>query len=155
MEERRKLLRRQSDRNLAEGTKGKSAEEAEDYLKRQRRRAIRHHCMAKLTIDVVSKAGVSGEWKGRTDSIKARVLDLSETGASVFAAVPLSTGQRTQVQVFLPDGSQIEALAEVRWTKEKDSKGGYAAGLRFVQIGAKDEIRVRAFLQDLEETLGF
>ncbi len=154
MEERRKRMRRESDRRLAERIKGKSAEEAEDYLKRQRRRAIRHHCVAKLTIDVVSKAGGSGEWKGRTDSIKARVLDLSETGASVFGPVPLNTGQQTRVEIFLPDGSHIESQAEVRWTKENSSKSGFAAGLRFLQLGQPEEAKVRTFLDELDRTLG-
>lgn len=139
---------------MAERLKGKTVDEAAEYLKRQRRRAIRHHCVAKITVDVVAKAGAGGEWKGRTDSIKARVLDLSENGASIFASVPLSTGQQTRVQIFLPDGSTIESMAEVRWTKEKDSRSGYAAGLRFVDLAPQEEKKVRAFLEELDRTLG-
>lgn len=140
---------------MAERLKGKSVDEATEYLKRQRRRAIRHHCMAKITVDVVAKAGVGGEWKGRMESVKARVLDLSESGASIFASVPLSTGQQTKIQIYLPDGSSIESTAEVRWTKEKDTKSGFAAGLRFTQMAPKEEAKVRAFLDELDRTLGF
>ena len=154
VEERRKRLRRETDRRMAERLKGKSVDEASEYLKRQRRRAIRHRCIAKISVDVVTKAGTSGEWKGRTDSIKARVLDLSETGASFFTPIPLSTGQQTKFQIFLPDGSYIEGSAEVRWTKETSSRNGFAAGLRFVQLPPAEEAKVRAFLEELDRTLG-
>lgn len=159
MEERRKKLRRETDRRMADRRmadrlKGKSVEEAADYLKRQRRRAIRHRCIAKITVDIVAKAGADGEWKGRTETIKARVLDLSEAGASIFASVPLSTGQQTRIQIYLPDGSFIESTAEVRWTKENDSRSGFAAGLRFTQIAPLEGAKVRAFLDELDRTLG-
>lgn len=154
MEERRKRLRREADRRMTERLKGKSADEAAQYLKRQRRRAIRHRCIAKLTVDVVAKAGAGGDWKGRTETIKARVLDLSESGASVFASVPLSTGQQTRIQIYVSDGSYIESLAEVRWTRENDSKTGYAAGLRFMKISPQDDKKVRAFLDELDRSLG-
>lgn len=154
MDERRKKMRRESDRRMVDRLKGMTADEAADYLKRQRRRAIRHHCVAKLTVDVLSKPGSGGEWQGRRETIKARVLDLSEEGTSVFVAVPLSAGQQTQIQIYLPDGSYIESSAEVRWTKEKESGNGFAAGLRFINLPAIESAKVRAFLDELDRTLG-
>lgn len=154
MEERRKRLRREADRRMAERLKGKSVEEAAEYIQRQRRRAIRHRCIAKVTVDVVAKAGAGGEWKGRTDAIKARVLDLSESGASFFTSVPLSTGQQTRFQIVLPDGSHIDGTAEVRWTKETSSRSGFAAGLRFSELPSPEEAKLRNFLDELDRTLG-
>lgn len=153
MDERRATLRRESDRELIEKLGLlKHHRDGQNDTKRQRRRAIRHNCKARLSIDIVQKAGNSDTWSSYKDMIKGRVLDLSETGASLYTTIPLNVGQQSRLDIELHDGRLIQALTEVRWMKE--SKGGYATGLKFTRLSQDHENIIRQFLTELDQTLG-
>ena len=81
-------------------------------------------------------------------------MDLSEGGVFLFTKYELKPGARIKLGVKIYDGSTIEAQAEVRWSKFKDSKDGYATGAEFVDIDDKNQKKLRTFLSELESTLG-
>jgi hypothetical protein len=54
----------------------------------------------------------------------------------------------------LRNGKQIGTNGMVRWTKGVPQKGGYASGVQFAQLSEKDLKVVRAFLQEMDDTVG-
>ena len=52
------------------------------------------------------------------------------------------------------DGQTVEADAEIRWSKPKSAKKGYALGLEFVSMDTKNQKRLHRFLEEIENTLG-
>lgn len=153
--DRRKHLRRKDDRDLVlEALERRKAKSAPEGRERKLRRAIRHNCVADLDYEVAEKRGDSEEWEVSTYKINGRVLDLSAEGAALFTKQPLSMGQVASLCIHLYDGRKIQTQAEVRWTKRKEKKGGYATGVQFVQISEEDEKLIEEFIAELDETLG-
>ena len=154
MEERRRTVRRQADRDLLEQMEQRSARSQDKEHARKRRHAIRHQCTASLEIELSSSAGQSGEWSVSRQRIEARVLDLSEEGAALFTKHPLAIGQSFGLKITLDNGAMIEAVAEVRWSKHKERKNGYLSGVKFTHLAQEFHERIKAFLAELENTLG-
>lgn len=153
--ERRQQLRRREDRRLyREALERRKAESSSGGHDRKLRRAIRHNCVADLDYEIVEQRGDSEEWTATRYKINGRVLDLSAEGAAIFTKQPLSMGQVSNLHINTYDGQKIAAKAEVRWTKHKDRKGGYATGLKFVEITDSNRTLIKAFLQELDDTLG-
>jgi len=155
MEERRQIVRRKADRELREFIESKTGQKPESVLRgRKLRRAIRYSCKASIDMSVAHRAGASGAWDTDAQTVKARVLDLSEGGAALFCKYEIRPGARIGVRVQLYDGSNIEADSEVRWSKHKERKDGYALGVEFVEMDARNEKRLNHFLAELDATLG-
>jgi c-di-GMP-binding flagellar brake protein YcgR len=154
-QERRVAVRRKSDRELYDLIQKKTGVSAHQLVRgRKLRRAIRHTCKATIDIDVKHAVGQTEHWETDKHQLKARVLDLSEGGASLFCKHDLRQGTRCKIAIKLYDGNTAEADAEIRWSSHKPQKDGYALGLEFVQIDDKNLRRLKRFLQDLDATLG-
>ncbi len=155
MQERRSVVRRQADRELFDLIEQKTGvKPAQMVRERKLRRAIRHTCRAVIDIEVKHSPGQTLVWESDRHQIKARVLDLSEGGASLFCKHDLRQGTRARVGVKLYDGSIIEADSEVRWTSFKEQKQGYAIGVQFVSIDERNQRRLHNFLSEIDATLG-
>lgn len=154
-QERRLQIRRKSDRELYELIEKKTGVKPGDLVRERKiRRAIRHTCKAVIQIDVKHSVGESGHWETDQQDVKARVLDLSEGGASLFCKHDLRQGTKCRVAIKLYDGSAVEAASEIRWSSHKPQKDGYALGLQFNQIDDKNLRRLRTFLTELDNTVG-
>ena len=155
MDERRSLVRRKADRELAELIEKKTGvRPAQLVRERKLRQAIRHTCKAVLEVDISHTPGDSEYTTTESHSLRGRVLDLSPGGVFLFTKYELKPGAQFKVGVKIYDGSTIEALAEVRWSKYKEAKGGYATGAEFISIDENNQRRLDTFLSELEATLG-
>lgn len=155
MQERRSVVRRQADRELFELIEQKTGVKPQLMVReRKLRRAIRHTCRAVIDIEVRHSPGQTQAWESDRHQIKARVLDLSDGGASLFCKHDLRQGTRARIGVKLYDGTMIEADSEVRWTSFKEQKQGYAIGVQFVSIDDRNQKRLHRFLADLDSSLG-
>lgn len=154
MEERRHMVRRQADREMLDQMEQRSARSLGKELARKRRHAIRHQCTASLEIELSSSAGQSGEWSVSRQCIEARVLDLSEEGAALFTKHTLAIGQSFGLKITLQNGAMIEAVADVRWSKHKERKNGYLSGIKFTHLAPEFHDHIKAFLAELDNTLG-
>lgn len=150
MEERRSLVRRQADRELAE----KRDSGAEKQAARRRRRAIRHNCAVNIKAVFVHSAGSSEEWTKDLIDVRGRVLDISTGGVSLFTKHPFDMGQELRLAITLKDGAAVNAAAVVRWVKALPEKKGSAAGVQFSEVSEKDRRLIAGFLESLDETAG-
>ena len=155
MEERRSVVRRQADRDLAELIEKKTGVNPSKLVRDRRlRQAIRHTCKAELEVEISHSPGGSQEWTTDTQRMRGRVLDMSEGGVFLFTKYKLKPGAQFKLGVKIYDGSTIEAQAEVRWSKFKEAKDGYATGAEFINMDDKNQNRLRTFLSELDATLG-
>ncbi len=155
MDERRSVIRRQADRELAELIEKKTgAGPAQLVRERKLRQAIRHTCKAVLEVDISHSPGDSEHTTTDVQTLRGRVLDLSNGGVFLFTKYELKLGAQFKLGVKIYDGSTIEAMVEVRWTKYKEAKGGYAIGAEFIGIDDKNQRRLQKFLSELDATLG-
>ncbi len=155
MEERRSVVRRQADRDLAELIEKKTGVDPLKLVRdRKLRQAIRHTCKAEIEIDVSHAPGGSQEWTTDAQRLRGRVLDMSEGGVFLFTKYELKPGAQIKLGVKIYDGSTIEGLAEVRWSKFKEAKDGYAAGAEFINMDDRNQKKLRTFLSELDSTLG-
>ena len=162
-QERRKTVRRLADRQVIERLRelesGLSAgQRAEDDAAREqrhlRRRAIRHECKVRIALEVVHSTGHLDTWTADQYHVKGRLLDLSASGASLFTKEALGIGQRLALIIQLPQGGEVRARGEVRWSKGVPNRDGYASGVQFEQTGAQDRQRITRFLSHLDATIG-
>ncbi len=154
-QERRSVVRRKADRELFDLVEKKTGVKPDQLVReRKLRRAIRHTCKATIDIDVKHSVGQTGHWETDKHQLKARVLDLSEGGASLFSKHDLRQGTRCRVGIKLYDGKSVEADAEIRWNSPKPQKEGFALGVQFTEIDDKNRKRLSKFLTDLDNTLG-
>ena len=71
--------------------------------------------------------------------------NLSETGALLECGAPLASGQFVELEVALDDGSSLVLTAEAA----REGPGSDYAGLRFLDVNAENEGRLRAQLERL------
>jgi len=157
LEERRKEVRRKEDRQLLELFERLTGKKPTHLLRRRKkRRVIRRICDAKFVMesDQAPQGGVPAESTQR--EIACQLLDLSETGAMVFAKNGLGVGWKCRfvMQLFNADEGLIEATAEVRWSQRKDAKQGYAMGIQLSGMDERNQQRLKDFLAKLDSTLG-
>jgi len=159
-EERRNTVRREADRELlkkahlaAAGTDHRGPD-AQKAAERMRRRAIRHNCKVGIQMVIGHAAGYSDDWSVDSVKIGGRVLDLSDGGASLFTKQSFETGQRLRLTVQLRDGSKIDTNGTVRWVKEVPQRHGYASGVEFGEVPAKNRKKIAKFLTELDHTSG-
>lgn len=160
MQERRRLVRRQADKELLkkvqelQTTGGRRDADGSKEMERRRRRVIRHNCRVRIEMLIGMRSGNSDTWSVDAVKLKGRVLDLSVGGASLFTKQPFETGQELRLGVNLPDGSEINTHATVRWVKAVPEKDAYASGVQFMHVSAKDSKKLVKFLEDLDATVG-
>ena len=157
MIERRKVVRRQADQDLrekAEGPRDRRHDPETKEYRHKRRRAVRHNCQARIALLIGESPGWSDTWQVAEHPIKGRILDLSAEGASVFSPQQIDIGQELSLVIQLRRGGEIRTRGVVRWTRAVPQHRGFASGLEFTEIAAKDRERVAAFLQELDATIG-
>jgi len=160
-DERRKTVRRESDRALREQlahlkaqlAQG-SGDDASHAQRQQRRRIIRHECRVGIEMLIGHAAGHSEQWSMDAIKLKGRVLDLSHDGASIFTRQRFETGQELRLTIAIGEKSHIHTNAVVRWVKDVPEKAGYASGVQFKAVAAKDQKQIDRFLQELDATVG-
>jgi len=158
MEERRRGLRRTSDRQLWEAY-NRLKHEAEENggvsgARKLLRRAIRHHCKVTIALEGGIQSGRSDTWRPMDFSVKGRVLDLSSEGCSLFTRDAIPIGTNMMLRIELEDYGTIESRATVRWSKAIPAKGGVASGTQFAGLSAPHQRRVEEFLKHLDHTAG-
>lgn len=160
-EERRRVVRRASDRELLQqwaalksNPAAISAEDRERELRHRRRRAIRHHCQVHLALKVAHVSAGGNEWNVDIFPIKGRLLDLSASGGSLFTSQPMNIGQDISLVIGLREGATIRATGTIRWTKGVPERNGYASGVRFGSMSDKGKDMIAAFLRELDTTIG-
>ena len=67
---------------------------------------------------------------------KHRAADISLNGIRIYSDELLEKGKRIEIEIFLPKGSSITAIARVVWAKKLDSdaKASYDIGLEFLSF---------------------
>ncbi len=156
-EERRKFVRRASDRNLMSQlshAREQAAGEINRELRHKRRRAIRHTCQVQLSIPMGHKDAHSNDWKMTGQNIAGRLLDLSIDGCQVFTRNPFDIGAVMNLLVTLETSGEIKAVGVVRWTKVVPEKNGFALGIQFTRAEHQAQEQIDAFLKRLDETVG-
>lgn len=157
MQERRKVVRRQADRDMIrqlqelQGRRGEDGSREERHL---RRRAIRHNCKVNMGLKVGHSSGFMDTWTVEEYPISGRILDLSPEGCSIFSGTQLDVGQDLSLIIEMRNGAKIRTGGNVRWTKAVREHNGFASGVQFIQIGAKDQQLINAFLKELDQTIG-
>jgi c-di-GMP-binding flagellar brake protein YcgR len=93
-------------------------------------------------------------WSPEEHPIKGRILDLSDTGCSLFTSQCLEIGQKLSVVIVMKKGTEISTRGVVRWSKRVVEKRGYVSGVEFDGLGKRDKNSIASFLQRLDETVG-
>jgi hypothetical protein len=72
---------------------------------------------------------------------KRYVSDLSLGGVRIYSDEWLAVGGQLELEFYLPDGSTVEARAEVAWLKKmpEGAEAVYDVGMEFVEL-SKDAI---------------
>lgn len=160
MEERRRLLRRQTDRDLLrrlaiqqaeiERLQNLLASQSHD-VKRERRHRIREACKLAIHMEIGHASGHSTDWSTDSVEVKGKLYDLSAGGASIYTKQPFETGQRLRLDIIIPSGARIASLANVRWVKAIPEKGVYMSGVKFLDMTPRDGQNLTRFLAELED----
>jgi len=156
-QERRKLVRRASDRELInqlQHLRELSAGDANRDNRHKRRRAIRHTCTVKISVQVGVQHGRVGDWAMTDHPVAGRLLDLSADGCQLFTRDLLDMGTQMNLLITLQTGEDIRAVGMVRWTKAVPEKKGYALGVEFTRADHDAQARIGAFLELLDRTGG-
>lgn len=156
-EERRTYARRAADRELLnqlQHLREQAAGEGSREQRHRRRRAIRHTCTVKISVQVGMRAGGTGAW-GMTDHpVAGRLLDLSAEGCQLFTRDLLDIGTQMSLRITLETGEDIPAVAVVRWNRAVPERKGYAAGVAFTRVEDEARRRIDAFVAYLDRTAG-
>jgi len=157
-QERRRLLRRSADRELhqqlALHRDPRAAVQNSDENRSRRRRAIRHHCAVSISMRVGFASGGSEKMDYHDHAVKGRILDLSPTGCAIFTREMISIGAELGLVVHLDTGAHIAARGIVRWSKGVAAREGFASGVEFAKLNAKDAGLIERFLSELDENIG-
>jgi hypothetical protein len=158
MQERRKITRRQADRELAGRMQQMETTGDSDMDKERRhlyRQAIRHNCTLQVAIRFKHTMGNSDVWSASEQGIKGKLQDLSDNGAMVVTEHQLEIGQELSLRVKLRTGGEVNAIGAVRWTKLVEHAKFFASGVQFTQLADSDGKRLRSFLTEMIKTVGF
>jgi len=164
VQERRKYIRRQADRDLlqryhallerVQQLESLANREENRELRHKRRRTIRHLCHVRIGLPIGFRSDKDDVWNVDQLNIKGRLLDLSAEGCAVFTHQNFDIGQTIHLNIEVSGGRHIRAVGTVRWTKHLPEKGGYASGVQFQKIGPDDNKVLNQFLYELDRTIG-
>ncbi len=157
MQERRTIVRRQADRSLLSRVQQlEEFSQGADTKERRhlRRQAIRHNCSLKVSLKIRHSMHAEDIWSVDEHPIKGKLYDLSYDGALILTANMLEIGQELNLAITLRTHGDIRAIAVVRWNRAVEHAKGFAAGVQITQIQESDSRRLRAFLNDMEKSIG-
>ena len=154
--ERRKMVRRQADRELLERFRAsQGADDPDNRAQRHmRRRAIRHNCEVRIGLRLRQSSGNLDVWTESELPVAGRLLDLSEEGCSLFTKDRLEMGQELHLAVALKNAQTFEGTGVVRWAKAVPEKHGFASGVQFTALQPNAQKNITAFLKHLDATIG-
>ena len=80
---------------------------------------------------------------------RRRALDVSLGGLRIYADDPPETGDRLELELFLPDQSELTCIVEVVWVDDlpEGSPARHDVGVKFVTIHPEDRQRLEAVLK--------
>src|SRR5204863_7667235 len=80
---------------------------------------------------------------------RRKAVDVSLGGLRVYADDPPMSGDRLELELFLPDQSEVMCTVEVVWVEElpEGSPARYDIGVKFVTISPGDRERLSTVLQ--------
>ena len=80
---------------------------------------------------------------------RRKAVDVSLGGLRVYADDPPMAGDRLELELFLPDQTEVVCAVEVVWVEElpEGSRARYDVGVKFVSISAADRERLSSVLQ--------
>jgi hypothetical protein len=119
----------------------------------EQRRHPRLHVDAPIRISTIDPE--VDPWTGRPffRTCAERVADVSRGGARIQTHEPLAPGRRLLLEIDLPGGPTVEAIARVAWARlEGPSSSGaqaplYGLGLEFLGGTPEHLARLNSFLQ--------
>ena len=79
---------------------------------------------------------------------RRRATDISMGGIRIFADEAPATGDRLELELFLPDSSEVVCTVEVVWVEDlpEGSPARHDVGVKFVRISDEDRQRLSAVL---------
>lgn len=79
-----------------------------------------------------------------------RITNISLGGLRIYSDERLKEGKRLEIELFLPSGHSVEAIARVVWIKElpPDSKAHYDVGLEFISLPPNALQELKSVLED-------
>ncbi|MBL7647002.1 MAG: PilZ domain-containing protein [Candidatus Hydrogenedentes bacterium] len=157
LEDRRKFVRRASDRQLlsqVQNFQGQVDGEVNRELRQKRRRAIRHTCTVKISVQVGHRSGASDTWNMTDHPVAGRLLDLSTDGCQLYTRDLLDIGAQLNLLITLQSGEEIRAVGVVRWNKAVPEKNGYGLGVQFTRADHDAQTRIQNFIHFLDQTGG-
>lgn len=83
---------------------------------------------------------------------RRRVNDVSLGGMRIFADEPPAAGDRLELELFLPDESEVTCRVEVVWVDAlpEAAPARYDVGVKFVGIADEDRKRLSVVLREEE-----
>jgi len=123
-------------------------------LRQKRRRAIRHTCTVKISVQVGHRSGASDTWNMTDHPVAGRLLDLSTDGCQLYTRDLLDIGAQLNLLITLQSGEEIRAVGVVRWNKAVPEKNGYGLGVQFTRADHDAQTRIQNFIHFLDQTGG-
>jgi len=80
---------------------------------------------------------------------RRQAIDVSEGGMRLFADDRQESGDRLELELFLPDQSELICAVEVVWVEElpQGSAARYDVGVKFVEVSPSDRQRLATLLK--------
>lgn len=164
VQERRKYVRRQADRDLIQRYNALLARvqqleamlkgEENHELRHKKRRIIRHTCHVRIGMPIGYMSDKDDTWHLDNLNVKGKLLDLSNDGCAVFTHQQFNIDQQLHLIIEVSGNRIIRTVGTVRWTKHIPEKGGYASGIKFIKINREDIDTLNTFLDELDRTIG-
>lgn len=157
MEDRRKFVRRASDRQMISRLQqlaGQAGEEEAREMRHKRRRAIRHTCTVRISMQVGHRGGAGENWNMTDHPIAGRLLDLSTDGCQLYTRDLLDIGTQLSLLITLQSGEEIRAVGLVKWNRALPEKGGFGLGVQFTRADHDAQSRIQKFIAYLDQTGG-
>src|SRR5207302_6749771 len=79
---------------------------------------------------------------------RRRAADVSQGGMRLYADESPAVGDRLELELFLPDGSEIVCRVEVMWVEElpEGSPARFDVGVKFVEVSDADRAHLSTAL---------
>ena len=80
---------------------------------------------------------------------RRQATDISMGGIRIFADEAPATGDRLELELFLPDSTELECTVEVVWVEDlpEGSPARHDVGVKFVRITPEDRQRLSTVLK--------
>src|SRR3954468_13850804 len=80
---------------------------------------------------------------------RRKAVDVSLGGLRIYADDPPQAGDRLELELFLPDQSELTCTVEVVWVEDlpEGSPARHDVGVKFVRIDESDRARLQTVLK--------